>query len=153
MEEEALSPLPAPRPRPFPFSGEPRTPRCGHTLTALAGPDGELQGARLILFGEQTADSVACKPSAGPGPGHSLQKVPCQHPRQSVGAARAGGATALEGPQRPDGGVPASPGPSAGSTGEAALPCDPMLLCHNPSLPPNTFDGCPLHLYKHRASL
>ncbi len=29
----------------------------------------------------------------------------------------AGGATALEGPQRSDGGVPASPGPSAGSTG------------------------------------
>ncbi len=32
--------------------------------------------------------------------------------------ACAGGATALEGPQRSDGGVPASPGPSAGSTGE-----------------------------------
>lgn len=49
---EIMSPLPAPRPRVFPVSGISSTPRCGHTLTALAGPDGDLQGARLVLFGE-----------------------------------------------------------------------------------------------------
>ena len=26
--------------------------RCGHTLTAIAGPDGDLSKARLVLFGE-----------------------------------------------------------------------------------------------------
>ena len=53
---ETMSPLPAPRPRVFPVSGISSTPRCGHTLTALAGPDGDLQGARLVLFGEAVLD-------------------------------------------------------------------------------------------------
>ncbi len=26
--------------------------RCGHTLTAIAGPDGDLSSAKLVLFGE-----------------------------------------------------------------------------------------------------
>lgn len=51
-EGDTMSPLPAPRPRVFPVSGISSTPRCGHTLTALAGPEGDLQGARLVLFGE-----------------------------------------------------------------------------------------------------
>ena len=50
-DADVSAPLPAPRPRLFPVSGIPSTPRCGHTLTALAGPEGDLQGARLVLFG------------------------------------------------------------------------------------------------------
>ncbi len=42
----------APRPKPFPLAGTPPGPRCGHTLTTVAGPDGELAGAKLVLFGE-----------------------------------------------------------------------------------------------------
>lgn len=56
-----MSPLPAPRPRVFPVSGISSTPRCGHTLTALAGPDGDLQGARLVLFGEPFTSPFACR--------------------------------------------------------------------------------------------
>ena len=56
---ETMSPLPAPRPRVFPVSGISSTPRCGHTLTALAGPDGDLQGARLVLFGEASAGPLS----------------------------------------------------------------------------------------------
>ena len=56
---ETMSPLPAPRPRVFPVSGISSTPRCGHTLTALAGPDGDLQGARLVLFGEASAGRLS----------------------------------------------------------------------------------------------
>lgn len=33
--------------------------RCGHTLTAIAGPDGDLSSAKLILFGEQ---ALRCAP-------------------------------------------------------------------------------------------
>ena len=41
----------APRPKPFPLAGTPPGPRCGHTLTTVSGPDGELAGAKLVLFG------------------------------------------------------------------------------------------------------
>lgn len=45
---------------------------AGHTLTALAGPEGDLQGARLVLFGGATALEGSQKndgaPPASPGP-------------------------------------------------------------------------------------
>eukprot|EP01025_Chloroclados_australasicus_P064720 TRINITY_DN867_c2_g1_i10.p1 TRINITY_DN867_c2_g1~~TRINITY_DN867_c2_g1_i10.p1 ORF type:complete len:220 (-),score=39.89 TRINITY_DN867_c2_g1_i10:50-709(-) len=46
---------PAPRPRPFPVLGPPPGHRCGHTLTAITGPNGDPAGARLVLFGGATA--------------------------------------------------------------------------------------------------
>lgn len=53
------SPLPVPNPRQFPISGALPGPRCGHTLTAIAGPDGDLSKARLILFGTLSPFSTA----------------------------------------------------------------------------------------------
>ncbi|KAK9908007.1 hypothetical protein WJX75_001420 [Coccomyxa subellipsoidea] len=76
MEPDQVPPAPAPRPRPFPCVGNPPGPRCGHTLTAISGPEGEFSAAKLVMFG---------------------------------------GATALEGSQRTDGGPPASPGAPSGS--------------------------------------
>ena len=49
-----MQPLPAPRPRPFPcVGGGVPGPRCGHTLTAVSGPEGDFSGAKLIMFGER----------------------------------------------------------------------------------------------------
>lgn len=40
------------RPRPFPIIGEAAPgPRCGHTLTTITGPDGDVNKAKLVLFG------------------------------------------------------------------------------------------------------
>ncbi|DBB07366.1 hypothetical protein WJX82_002389 [Trebouxia sp. C0006] len=61
----------APRPKPFPLAGTPPGPRCGHTLTTVAGPDGELAGAKLVLFGGATALEGSQRgdaPPASPGP-------------------------------------------------------------------------------------
>lgn len=44
-------PAPVPRPRGFPCLGDAPGPRCGHTLTSITGPDGNLGSARLVLFG------------------------------------------------------------------------------------------------------
>ena len=55
MESDQTRPLPVPKPRPFPINGVAPGPRCGQTLTAIAGPDGDLSKARLILFGGATA--------------------------------------------------------------------------------------------------
>ncbi|KAL6761015.1 Metallo-dependent phosphatase-like protein [Haematococcus lacustris] len=55
MDSEPSRPLPVPKPRPFPDSGAAPGPRCGHTLTAIAGPEGDLSKARLVLFGGATA--------------------------------------------------------------------------------------------------
>ena len=52
METEVTQPLPAPRPRPFPCLGNPPGPRCGHTLTAISGPEGDFSSAKLVLCGE-----------------------------------------------------------------------------------------------------
>lgn len=52
MEGDISRPLPVPKPRPFPITGVAPGPRCGQTLTAIAGPDGDLSKARLILFGK-----------------------------------------------------------------------------------------------------
>ena len=41
----------APRPRGFAGSGDPPGPRCGHTLTALDGPETGGLAPRLVLFG------------------------------------------------------------------------------------------------------
>lgn len=51
METEVTQPLPAPRPRPFPCLGNPPGPRCGHTLTAISGPEGDFSSAKLVLCG------------------------------------------------------------------------------------------------------
>ena len=53
MEPDQVPPAPAPRPRPFPCVGNPPGPRCGHTLTAISGPEGEFSAAKLVMFGEQ----------------------------------------------------------------------------------------------------
>ena len=52
MEADIARPLPVPKPRPFPITGVAPGPRCGQTLTAIAGPDGDLSKARLVLFGK-----------------------------------------------------------------------------------------------------
>lgn len=55
MDSEPNRPLPVPKPRTFPIVGTAPGPRCGHTLTAIAGPEGDLSKAKLILFGGATA--------------------------------------------------------------------------------------------------
>lgn len=54
----------APIPRPFPVNGEAPGPRCGHTLTALAGPNGDLSGAKLVLFGATPSPPYFAPPAA-----------------------------------------------------------------------------------------
>lgn len=39
------------KPRPFPVVGASPGARCGHTLTAIAGHDGDNAGAKLVMFG------------------------------------------------------------------------------------------------------
>jgi hypothetical protein len=54
VEGEPVSGAPVPRPRPFPAEGGPDEspgPRCGHTLTTITGPDGDINRAKLVLFG------------------------------------------------------------------------------------------------------
>mmetsp|Transcript_39602 Transcript_39602/g.112307 ORF Transcript_39602/g.112307 Transcript_39602/m.112307 type:complete len:560 (-) Transcript_39602:55-1734(-) len=58
----------APIPRPFPVTGDAPGPRCGHTLTALAGPNGDLSGAKLVLFGGATALEGTQRVGDSPGP-------------------------------------------------------------------------------------
>ena len=59
MESDpSLRPSPVPRPRPFPGIGLAPGPRCGHTLTAISGPEGDLSKAKLVLFGEQLLQQV-----------------------------------------------------------------------------------------------
>lgn len=73
MESDVSRPLPVPKPRSFPIVGTAPGPRCGHTLTAIAGPDGDLSKARLILFGALYVVSrmLLCLPL--PGPMHRLK--------------------------------------------------------------------------------
>ena len=113
------SPAPAPRPRPFPCVGDVPGPRCGHTLTAIAGPDGDHSSAKLILFGEHAC--VLGWPAVPGGLCWVRRSSLISAARYSTATACAGGATALEGTQRTDGGPPASPGPPSG-TGAALLP-------------------------------
>ncbi|CAL5230077.1 g13534 [Coccomyxa viridis] len=71
METEATQPLPAPRPRPFPCLGNPPGPRCGHTLTAISGPEGDFSSAKVVLCGGATAlegSQRVDSPPASPGP-------------------------------------------------------------------------------------
>jgi len=49
--DASTPPAPVPRPRHFPCLGDAPGPRCGHTLTSITGPDGNLASARLVLFG------------------------------------------------------------------------------------------------------
>ncbi|KAJ9521431.1 hypothetical protein QJQ45_008757 [Haematococcus lacustris] len=58
MDSEPSRPLPVPKPRPFPSNGVAPGPRCGHTLTAIAGPEGDLSKARLVLFGIRLAGAT-----------------------------------------------------------------------------------------------
>ncbi|MEW5310510.1 MAG: hypothetical protein WDW38_002301 [Sanguina aurantia] len=66
-------PAPVPKPRPFSIVGTAPGPRCGHTLTSISGPDGDLSKAKLILFGGATAlegssGKGEATPPASPGP-------------------------------------------------------------------------------------
>lgn len=40
-----------PRPRSFPIQQNAPGPRCGHTLITITGPDGDVNKAKLVLFG------------------------------------------------------------------------------------------------------
>eukprot|EP00232_Nephroselmis_pyriformis_P020890 CAMPEP_0182865234 /NCGR_PEP_ID=MMETSP0034_2-20130328/7583_1 /TAXON_ID=156128 /ORGANISM="Nephroselmis pyriformis, Strain CCMP717" /LENGTH=859 /DNA_ID=CAMNT_0024997525 /DNA_START=139 /DNA_END=2715 /DNA_ORIENTATION=- len=63
----------APRPQSFPVVGGSPGPRCGHTLTALMGPNGDVEGTRLILFGGATAlEGAASRDSNSSGAGIRL---------------------------------------------------------------------------------
>lgn len=44
-------PTGVPRPRPFPILDNAPGPRCGHTLTTISGPEGDVNRAKLVLFG------------------------------------------------------------------------------------------------------
>lgn len=44
-------PSAVPRPRLFPILENAPGPRCGHTLTTITGPDGDVNKAKLVLFG------------------------------------------------------------------------------------------------------
>jgi len=69
MEDSITRPLPVPKPRSFPIAGVPPGPRCGHTLTAIAGPEGDLSKARLVLFGGATALEGSGSSNKGGGDG------------------------------------------------------------------------------------
>ena len=60
METEVSQPLPAPRTRPFPCLGNAPGPRCGHTLTAISGPEGDFSSAKLVLCGEHHNYLMGC---------------------------------------------------------------------------------------------
>lgn len=88
--------------------------RCGHTLTTIAGPDGDLSSAKLVLFGTW-AGRAAAAAGRGLDAVESPRTVPC-HARASQSCVSccfsiAGGATALEGQAKGD--APPSPGPSS----------------------------------------
>jgi hypothetical protein len=44
-------PTGVPRPRTFPILDNAPGPRCGHTLTTISGPEGDVNRAKLVLFG------------------------------------------------------------------------------------------------------
>lgn len=96
-------PTGVPRPRPFPLIGTAPGPRCGHTLTTITGPDGDVSKAKLVLFGEFW---------------RGLQGHVARIGAELLWVWLAGGATALEGSSQknPDGTAPASPGPAASGT-------------------------------------
>lgn len=67
MDLDSGRPAPVPKPRPFPVVGAATPgPRCGHTLTAISGPEGDLSKAKLILFG--TCFGARVRPAPGPPP-------------------------------------------------------------------------------------
>lgn len=57
----AQRPTSVPRPRPFPILEGAPGPRCGHTLTTISGPDGDMNRAKLILFGAHALIAASCK--------------------------------------------------------------------------------------------
>lgn len=60
--------FPCPLPRRVPITGQTPGPRCGHTLTAIAGPTGDFTQAKLILFGGATAlEGGQKEPPPSPG--------------------------------------------------------------------------------------
>jgi len=122
MEVEATGELlaPVPRPRVFPASGGDQAPgpRCGHTLTTITGPDGDINRAKLVLFGERAVaqlfpfieEPLLLLDHLSPAPAP---------PRPPLIPGPTGGATALEGStaKNPDGTTssPASPSPAGES--------------------------------------
>lgn len=55
MDADGVRPAAVLRPRQYPIVGTAPGPRCGHTLTAITGPDGDLSKSKLVLFGGATA--------------------------------------------------------------------------------------------------
>ena len=141
MDSEGSGPASAPRPRPFPCLGTPPGPRCGHTLTAVAGPDGEVASAKLILFGERLSQEGADLHAQDVRPLASSLVSLVSSGRVAALAllltcpGTAGGATALEGSQRSEGGAPASPGPASG-TGAIPKPAGALIMRKAPGQKP-----------------
>jgi hypothetical protein len=134
VDDGGARPLPVPRPRLFPVQGAAPGPRCGHTLTAIAGPDGDLSKAKLVLFGAcagRRADLALLL--------HADQI--CVDQKDPWVPLLAGGATALEGSSAKGAEPPPSPGPAAtgaghrGSMGQGCRCTDARMLTED-SPPP-----------------
>ena len=106
--------------------------RCGHTLTTIQGPEGDLGSSKLVLFGKAAGLSSAHgrrRRAALEGATLVLGNSCCLLAQLVLLLLllRAGGATALEGQSKGD--APPSPGPSSaggwaaggGGAGAAAL--------------------------------
>ena len=75
-QNEGVSPAPAVFP--FPLTGVNPGPRCGHTLTTVLGPNGDVGSAKLVLFGGATAlewPGKGAKPSGPPTPAPSSSGI------------------------------------------------------------------------------
>jgi hypothetical protein len=130
-----------PRARPAAQAVSDSRGRAGAALRAHADRNYRPGGRPRVV----KADPVWCAPGATAMSGPCVQRLdarapafgtPRQHMRRGH---RAGGATALEGTQRTDGGPPASPGPPSGTgaaqrgagrklfrTSSACMPCSPV---------------------------
>lgn len=100
-----LRPSPVPRPRVFPVVGTAPGPRCGHTLTAISGPEGDLSKAKLVLFGEHILVSVFME--------QGRFRTWAESQSVSSPALPAGGATALEGSSGKSESTQSTPGSAA----------------------------------------
>lgn len=75
-QNEGVSPAPAVFP--FPLTGVNPGPRCGHTLTTVLGPNGDVGSAKLVLFGGATAlewPGKGAKPTGPPTPAPSSSGI------------------------------------------------------------------------------
>lgn len=104
-----LRPSPVPRPRVFPVVGTAPGPRCGHTLTAISGPEGDLSKAKLVLFGKNVFGLQSINGSHCFGENWTLPPP--------------GGATALEGSSGKSEGAQSTPGSAASGSGNVCHGC------------------------------